>query len=218
MGLLQEKDRQFIRDDFTKNLKKPVTLVVFSQHIGCQYCPETREICEELASLSDLVSVEAYDLAADNEMAKQFSVDKVPAIIPVQDGKTFGVRFFGIPSGYEFMSLLEAIRMVSSGQVELQQETRSFLDSLTKPVHLQVFITPTCPYCPRSVMLAHKLAFYSPWVTGDMIEATEFPALSNRYSVMAVPRTVINEVEAVEGAMPEQMILPHLMEAVAKSS
>ncbi len=217
MALLQEKDRQFIRDDFAKNLVKPVTILVFTQHIGCQYCPETRQICEEIAGLSELVTVETYNFAADIKVAEKYGVDKVPAIIVVQDGQDYGVHFFGIPSGYEFMSLLEAIRMLSKGKVELQMATRAFLDSLTKPVYMQVFITPTCPYCPRSVMLAHKMAYYSPWVTADMVEATEFPALSNRYSVMAVPRTVINDVKAVEGAIPEQMLLPHLMEAVAKS-
>jgi len=74
-----------------------------------------------------------------------------------------------------------------------------------------VYVTPTCPYCPRAVLLAHKLALASDLVTADMVEATEFPHLANKYHVYGVPRTVINEVIHIEGAVPEGALLPQLM-------
>jgi alkyl hydroperoxide reductase subunit AhpF len=79
---------------------------------------------------------------------------------------------------------------------------------------MQVFVTPTCPYCPQSVVLAHQMAIASPMVRGDMVEATEFPQLSNKYQVMGVPRTVINETAHLEGAASESMVVDKIQEAL----
>jgi len=140
-------------------------------------------------------------------------VDKIPAIAVV-GAENYGVRFYGIPSGYEFTSLLHATRMVAAGKPELSEEGMQALAEVTEPVHMQVFVTPTCPYCPRSVVLAHQMAVASPMVRADMVEATEFPHLAIKYRVMGVPRTVINEVVHIEGAAPEPMVLENLQEAL----
>jgi alkyl hydroperoxide reductase subunit AhpF len=104
--------------------------------------------------------------------------------------------------------------MVSTGETGLSDATRKQVAALESPVHFQVFVTPTCPYCPRAVLLAHQLAMESELVRGDMVEAIEFPHLSNKYQVQGVPRTVINETVHIEGAMPEAMIMARLEEAV----
>ena len=126
----------------------------------------------------------------------------------------YGIRFYGIPSGYEFSTLIQDIVMLSRGDSGLSEQTKAQLDMLEDSVHLQVFVTPTCPYCPQAVHLAHQMAMASKKVKADMVEATEFPHLSNKYSVMGVPRTVINENTHVEGAMPEPMILQKVLMSV----
>jgi glutaredoxin-like protein len=127
------------------------------------------------------------------------------------EGYDYGIRFYGIPSGYEFASLLEAIRLVGSDEVDLQPAMRQFLEGLTAPLHLQVFVTPSCPYCPRAVVLAHRLAYASPHVTADAVEVAEFPELGERYHVMSVPQTMIDDLVSVEGAVPEGMLLAKLI-------
>jgi alkyl hydroperoxide reductase subunit AhpF len=92
---------------------------------------------------------------------------------------------------------------------------KSYLAALDKPLHLQVFVTPTCPYCPPAVYLAHQLAFESDLVRADMVEAIEFPHLSYKYQVQGVPRTVINESTYLEGAAPEGMLLAKIKTAIA---
>jgi len=104
--------------------------------------------------------------------------------------------------------------MVSSGDSGLSEATRRQVAELQTPVHFQVFVTPTCPYCPRAVLLAHQLAMESELIRGDMVEAIEFPHLSMKYQVQGVPRTVINETVHLEGAMPEAMVMARLQEAV----
>ena len=103
---------------------------------------------------------------------------------------------------------------MGSGKVDLSAETLTFLENLTEDMHIQVFVTPTCPYCPRAVILAHHLAFASAKVHADMVEATEFPELSSRFNVMGVPRSVINGKVHQEGAVPEAMFLLKMQEAV----
>jgi len=129
--------------------------------------------------------------------------------------KDYGIHFYGIPAGYEFTSLIHDIMMVGSGDSGLSAETRQWTTGLVKPVHLQVFVTPGCPYCPQAVLLAHKLAMESDFIRADMVEATEFPHLAVKYDVMGVPRTVINEDIFVEGAVPEAALLKKVSEAIA---
>ena len=217
MTLLQEKDRQQIEEMFAQ-LDQPVKLVLFTQETECQYCPETRQISEELTALSDKLSLDVYDFVADETVVGEYAVDKIPAIAVVADGvepKDYGIRYYGIPSGYEFSSLIQDILMVSAGDSGLTGETKEWVAALDKPLHLQVFVTPTCPHCPQAVVLAHRLAFESDLISADMVEATEFPQLSMKYQVQGVPRTVINENIHLEGAAPEPMLLAKLQEAVA---
>jgi glutaredoxin-like protein len=141
MPLLDEKTREEVAAELA-DLEKPVKLVMFTQDFECQFCKETRELCEEVAELSDQISIEIYDFVADKDKADEYGVDKIPAIVVV-GAKDYGVRFFGIPSGYEFMSVLDGIKTVAAGQVELMPETLAFLGELKEPLHLQVFITPT---------------------------------------------------------------------------
>jgi len=217
MALLSEQDQEQLRNEFA-GIQQPVKLIVFTQEFECQYCRETRQIAEEVADLSDQITLEVYDLLADKEIAEQYNIDKIPATIVMVSGEEpvdFGIRYYGIPSGYEFSSLIHDILMVGDGSVELAAETEQWLAELTTPLHFQVFVTPTCPYCPQAVLMAHKMAMASEFVTADMVEANEFPHLSMKYSVMGVPRTVINEDFHVEGAVPEHMLLAKMQEAVA---
>lgn len=205
MALLKEKDRQHLLKEF-EALREPVKLLFFTQETECQYCSDTRLIAEEVASLSDKISLEVYDFVADRQMVEQYGIDKIPALIVMRGGekpKDYGIRYYGIPAGYEFSTLITDILMVSRGDSGLSVEAKSYLAALNKPLHLQVFVTPTCPYCPPAVHLAHQLAMESDLVRADMVEAIEFPHLSMKYQVQGVPRTVINETAYLEGAAPE---------------
>jgi len=197
-------------------LKEPVEIITFTSESECMYCPQTVELVQDITKLSDKISHKDYDFVKDKELAKKYNIDKVPAITVVTGDKDFGIRFFGIPSGYEFVSLLDAIKLASTGDHGLNNKTIEKITSITKPVHIQVFITPTCPYCPRAVMLAHKFSYVSNNIRGDMVEAIEFPDLSNKFNVMGVPRSVFNDDDFIEGAVPEKVFADKLVEVASK--
>jgi glutaredoxin-like protein len=216
MAMISDKDKKAVGDRLTK-LTGPVKLVMFTQEMECQFCKETRELVEEVAALSDKISVEVKDFLKADVDAKKLGVDKIPAVAVLGDGdKDYGIRFYGIPAGYEFMSLLESIEIVSKGESGLSANGKEKIKGLGKAVHLQVFVTPTCPYCPRAVVQAFRMAVESPNVTASMVEATEFPHLANKYQVSGVPHTVIGDSpQPMIGAYPEAAALDLILNAVA---
>jgi glutaredoxin-like protein len=215
MSMLSEKDAKVVRERLA-NLAGPVTLAMFTQEFECEYCRQTRELAEEIERLSSgKVRLEVYDLLRDEAKADGLGIDKIPAIALLgAAGQDYGIRFYGIPAGYEFASLLEALEMVSKGESGLAPATKQKLRSLAAPLDLQVFVTPTCPYCPRAVLTAFRFAMESEHVRASMVEATEFPQLANRHHVSGVPHTVIGDsLQPMVGAYPEAAAADFLLAA-----
>lgn len=212
--LLNEDITTQVRDVFAQ-LKEPVTVLFFGSEDDCEYCSDTRQLVEEITDLAENLSLQVYDIAENDAIAKQYKVDKTPGlVIAGLDGDQildYGIRYAGIPSGHEFSSLIHDIVLVSSRDSGLSARTRQVLSELTEPVLLQVFVTPTCPYCPRAVVLAHQMALESPMVEAEMVEAMEFPELSNHHGVSGVPQTTINDgASHVIGAVPEENLLDEI--------
>ena len=141
MGLLREEDAVEIRRRLS-GMTAPVKIIHFTQELNLEYGRETREVLEELAGLSDKLSLEVYDFVLDKEKVSEYGVDKAPATV-IRNGKDYGIRYYGLPAGYEFSTVLDAILDVSKGDSGLGDESREKLASLTQPVHLEVFVTPT---------------------------------------------------------------------------
>jgi glutaredoxin-like protein len=142
MPLIGQKDAEHLKEEFLDKLAEPVRLLMFTQEFECQYCRETRQLVEEIVALSNKIEAEIYNFVIDKEKAEEYNVDKIPAIAVI-GAKDYGVRFFGIPSGYEFTSLIEDIITVSQGDSGLSAATREAIAQIAEPVHIQVFVTPT---------------------------------------------------------------------------
>lgn len=152
MALLREEDAAKLREIFDERLKGDVTLVHYTQIAGklivpgaatCPACKDTRELLQELADTNDHITLELHDFAAEVDQAAKVGVEKIPATLVTSAASDGRVRYFGVPSGYEFASLIEDIIDVGSGTSELAAETEEALKGLQKDVHIQVFVTPT---------------------------------------------------------------------------
>lgn len=217
--VLDEQITRQIQQAFD-DIQEPVQVLLFGSKENCDYCNETQQLLEEVTALSDKVALSVYDVNEDQEIASRFNVINAPGIIIAArddtDVKNQGIQFSGIPSGHEFSTLINDILMVSRRDSGLDAKTREYLQKLDKPLHLQVFVTPTCPYCPRAVLLAHQMAMENPMmIRAEGVEATEFPELANRFNVRGVPQTVINSgAGSVVGAVPEQNLMAEIMRAL----
>jgi len=205
MPLLSESDRQTVRAHLAA-ISHRVTLLFFTQTFDA---PETvmlaKQVVDEVASLSDLITIEEVNLILDRERAAQFGIDRVPAIALLRDDEDTRIRFLGAPAGYEFTSLVEAAVLAGTGESGLTPESRALIaERATDTVDIKVFVTPTCPHCPRAVTLAQRMAVESPHIRATCIEATENIDLAQRYRVTGVPKTVVEGTEVeVLGAIPE---------------
>ena len=216
--LLNEQIVGQVKDVFN-GMKEPVEILFFGSET-CDYCTETRQLVEEVADTHASISAAYYDLDKDATMAAEFNVDKAPAIvIAAKNGNevvNYGIQYSGIPSGHEFSTLINDILLVSGRDSGLDEATRVYLKGLETPLHMQVFVTPTCPYCPRAVLLAHQMAMENPaMIRAEGVEATEFPDLANRFNVSGVPQTTINAGRGtVVGAVPEGHLLDEIKRAL----
>lgn len=141
MGMISDQDAIEIRKRL-EGMVNPVRLVHFTQELNVEYARETRELLTELTALSEKLSIEIHDFLLDKEQVGEYEVDKVPATV-VRNGQDYGIRFYGIPAGYEFSTLLDAILSVSTGDSGLKEESKQKLRALASPLHLEVFVTPT---------------------------------------------------------------------------
>jgi len=210
MSLIPDENKEHLRSEFKEKMEKLVKIIVFTHEVECKFCAETKQLIQELAELSDKIKVETYDLTANADKAKEFDVDKAPALV-ITGEKNYGVRFFGLPYGYELQTLIEAIINVSRGKTDIQDKTKEMLKEIKTPVHIQVFVTLTCPYCPIVGGIAHKFAIENDLIKADVIDGGEFPDLALKYGVMGVPKTVINEKIEFMGVLPEDLFFEHIL-------
>ena len=217
MGLISDKDKKMLEKMFQEKLKDDVKMILFrGEKDECMYCSETEDILKEVSSLSDKILLDIYDFKKDSEMVEKYNIDKIPATV-IEGKKDYGIRFFGIPAGYEFTTVIEDIMDVSAGRPELTAEIIDKVNSIKEPVTLEVFVTPSCPYCPQSVRVAHKFAMVNDNIKGHMIEATEFPELSAKYNVSGVPKTVINSGKGeYVGAYPDDNAIDEVIKSLGK--
>jgi alkyl hydroperoxide reductase subunit AhpF len=145
--LLNDEIRGQITDLFSTELKNPVQLLFFTSETVCDTCDSARQLLEELAELSDLLGVTIYDMDEQPQIAQNYKINLTPGLVVagIDQGKfvDFGIRFLGLPSGYEFSSLIHAIGLVSRRDSGLKPEIRNELKALKSPINLKVFVTPT---------------------------------------------------------------------------
>jgi glutaredoxin-like protein len=213
IGLINQKDAKYLSEYFN-NFKNPVTVLYFnSEKVNPEYCDSTLSILNEITQLSENVKIETHSIDERNPMAAYYDIITAPAIA-IQSDTDVGIRYYGIPSGYEFSTLINSITIVGNGNVNLPDFVQENSKLLTKKMEIMVFVTPSCPRCPRAAIMANKLAFTNENITSKVIEANEFPELTKKYSVMAVPKTIINEEHSFEGIYGDEHFMNELIKYV----
>ena len=215
MSLIKEEDKKFLSDEFNKYLKDNVDLIVFtSDSADCKYCKETVQLASEVADISDKINITIYNIDKDREIAEQYAVEKFPTTIVEKSGEKDGrIKYSGLPSGYEFGSLIDDIKSVSSGEADVSSKAIEIISKIDKPITIKVFVTPTCPYCPKAVETAHKFALLNRNITGEMVESLEFENEAEEAGVSSVPHIVINGDVQFVGAYPDEQFAEYVMEA-----
>ena len=175
---------------------------------------ELLELLREVVALDEHRTVVERPLAGDEEAATA-GIEHAPTTLIREKGSgRTNIRFLGLPAGYEFMTLVQALRMLGTGEAEISDAVRTELERLERPIKLQTFVTPGCPYCPRAVLTGYRFAFHAPNVIAEGIEATGFPSLANTFRISSVPDTMVHGdgMQRVLGAQPDRVFVDAIRE------
>ena len=206
--MLSDAQKGIMKKRFSE-LVSDVELIVFTQETECQFCKDARELALELGALSPKIKTKVYDFVINGDEVMKYNIKRIPAIAIV--GKQdYGIRYYGIPAGYEFTVLIDDIIDASKGTTSLPENIKKRLAEIKKSVHIQVFVSPTCPFCPKAARIAHQFAVESESIRSDVVEMTEFPYLVQRYSIMSTPYIVINEDTSFAGAQPPEVFIEQI--------
>ena len=208
MALLSDQDRQTVASHLAA-ITHPVKILFFTQTIGA---PDTaliaRQVLDEIVSLNDRITLEEVNFILDKDRAASYGIQDVPAIALLRGEEDTRLRFFGAPAGYEFMSLVEAVILAGTDDSGLTAASKQLIaEHVTGLIDILVFVTPTCPHCPRAVTLAQRMAAEHENIRATCVDAQEFIELSRKYRVTGVPKTVVNGAIEMLGAVPEDQFV-----------
>ena len=150
---------------------------------------ELRQYMEELAAQSSKLSVEISGVA---------DTDHIPCVrVCRPDGSWTGLAFHGVPGGHEFTSFVLGLYNAAGPGQALDEDTRAAIQSIQKPIKLEILVSLSCTMCPDLVTAAQRIAAENPRITAQVYDLNHFPDLREKHQVMSVPCLVINDGEQV---------------------
>lgn len=204
--LLDQETQDQLKEIFNE-MKKPLNIVYFTKE-NCENCDITGQLLNELIEVTDMLTLDIYDVNKDLEEKNKYNIDDAPSYILVdENNEQKGSIFYGVPAGHEFNTLITNILDASEAQELYDNETREIIKSIDKPVDIKVFVTVQCPHCPGAAINASRLAQLNPNIKATVYEAQTFGEISDKYNVSGVPKIVINETEELMGNQPVEAFL-----------
>jgi len=209
--LIDERSRRELREKFQRELQNEVGLSVFVGPENKEYCDFTVQLCEELSELDSRIAPTVYQ--DSDEKIVRLAITRTPTVLIGWD-QGYKVKYTGAPAGQEAGGFIETISLVSRGESGLQGDSKAKLQNVDRDVSIQVYVTPTCPYCPRAVLLAHQIAIESKGrVESECVEASQNMNLARQFNVSSVPQQVINgDMGSVSiGVQPEAKFIDDVL-------
>ncbi|MEN6379805.1 MAG: thioredoxin family protein [Methanofastidiosum sp.] len=207
--VMSDADKTEIKK-FLTNMDDKVEILLFTSESGCFSCSKTETLMKELDQLSDKITLKVYDADKNRDMTTKYNIELFPAIIII--GKEdYGIKHYGFPGGKEFMPLLETIVESSMPRPQTSESLTKKLNTISNPVEVKIFVTPTCPSCPDMIRVANFYSIVSDKISTVTIMSNEFEEYSKKYKITAVPTTILNENFRKEGLMEEDVFINYLV-------
>jgi len=182
---------------YLQNLRAPIRLIATLD--GSEKSAELRELLQEIAELSDKVSVDESGSDA-----------RKPSFVVAKEGETRGVRFAAIPMGHEFTSLVLALLWTGGHPPKVDAEVLEQIKSLDADMKFEVYMSLSCHNCPDVVQAATLMAIYNPKIQTTIIDGALNQAEVDARQVMAVPMVYMNDQVFGSGRMSLEEIVSKL--------
>ena len=207
----------FIKNLFDSKLKREVKVLLFTAKKGCAYCKDAEQLLKEISAQSKKMKVEVLDIEQNKPLATELSITLTPATVILSNNGA-KLYYFGLPGGYELKCLIEDIVDASEGTTDMSPKVREMIMKIGKPVDIKVFVTPACPYSPVVVRTAHRFAIENQMIRAQMIESMEFRELTDRFKVMGIPKTFINDSIQFDGTLDDSLFAEKVSNAALVQS
>jgi len=207
--LIDEESRAYLADKFQRELRNDVDVKLFVNEQNPEYTDFARRLLQELQEIDPRIKVAVFE----NGQAEGFGVQSRPTILVGQD-RGYNIRYVGAPAGHEAGGFIETLSLVSRSESGLSEQSVQKLAEVDQKVSIKVFVTTTCPHCPRAAVLANQLAIARPGIiSAECIEASQNMEEASRFNVSSVPQQVINEDPASTsiGAPQEDVLVDKVL-------
>ncbi len=212
MSIFDEETKATLIEIFSRLPRKVVDYLVISD-VDCSTCNEAEILARELMSLSRN-KLEFKIIPRDSNEARKLNPRYVPAF--VYGTPKYNVRYYGLPSGQEFPPFIYMHEYIATGKVRLPSTMVDEVKKIKTPLHVKVFVTPECPYCPIVVDTLNQIGLINGNILVETIEAMELPWEADKYNVMYVPAVIVNDIERIDGYASPDMIIELLKNAEKK--
>lgn len=205
--LLPDETRKVLSDTF-KQLRNPVEIEAYIDGESTEFNKAASMLLTAIAGLTDKIKLDIYTL--DSEKANQKGITRSPTIL-IDPGK-LKVSYVGAPVGEEGRTLIMAIILASNNGTLFSEPSLKRLLDLKEPRHIQVFVSPTCPYCPQHALVAISAAIALPdLISVEIIEMYENRDYMDKYHIISVPFTAINDVPIGGGVRPPETFVEEIL-------
>jgi thioredoxin reductase (NADPH) len=208
--IIPDDVKSVIKETFFKELKDDVVIEVYTKTgVNDQFNDAAVSLVKALAGLSDKLKV-SYHTVGDAQSVTR-NVTRSPSVLIAPD--KYRIRYTGAPMGEEGRSFLVAVMMASNGKTLFTEPAvKKMTDELREKRDIQVFVSPTCPYCPQQVLSAFSAAVVKPGlVSAEAVEIYENQDLAENLGSLAVPQTFMNGTFTGAGLQPEPMFVESLL-------
>jgi len=192
------KEKKQLKELFEK-IENPVQILYFFKEVECDTCIKNNEFVEEISKLSKKIFLKKIECTTKNKISNHFKIEMVPAIILTNKQKIdFGIRYYGLPGGYEINSFVNSILEVAGIKDSLPKNILERIAKVDQKIKIKIFVNLTCPYSPGAVTTAHRLALENNNIYAEMIDITTFPQLIKDFEITTTPKILINNKEFKE--------------------
>ena len=217
MAVLDKSNLDSLTTKFESHLNSTVSLRLFTQTNSgliipsrkCDTCITTQKLLTEISNISNKINLEIIDFYNNDNPSTELTIDRIPATVIGQSGRAI---FYGMPSGYEFSTLINSIINSSLDSQNLNEGLIKKLAVIQNPIHIKVFVTPSCKYCPKIAELSLSLAMQFSTIKTEIIEIQEYPDLADNYGISSVPVTVINDKIQLDGQISSDTLVEAIVE------
>ena len=161
-------------------------------------CALAKELYEEIAELSDHISLTVYEHADEPVQVQRRDIIDVPCVL-IRGELNRPLRFYGAPNGHLLVAMIRAMVLASTRQAKPSVAMKRTLKKLRRPTRLRLLGSSHDPNAGQAALAACAAALLSPKLQTDIFAIEEFAEIGARSGVTSLPALFVDDEFAAAG-------------------